>query len=219
VVDLNSIHVKYLPGRAAAYRAWGHNADGTPQDPGLDGHSHEADYGHTELGIDARGGDYLSEMTLQVDLPENFAILRNVCSAAIDPPLTVVQNKTICIDLDKPCMYGAVDPFTTVNLMFSGGNPAMDINVDYPAHKDATGTVIPAGTTKITLDANGNGVFSYQVGDSGSYTLQVQPDNTQANAAGVSFPATDYTACVKACLPTLDTASGVITSSEPQAAC
>ena len=217
-VDLNSMHVKYLPGRSAAYRGWGHKADGRSDDPGMNG-STAGELQASEMGIDARGGDFLSEMTMQVDAPDNFAIIRNVCMAGLEAPLVAVQNKTICIELDKPCTFGAVPAFSTVNLVFSGGNANMEIAVQFPASETAAGAVVPAGTATVTLDANGNGVFSYNVGAKGQFTLCVVANNSAANAAGVSFPATEYTACVQECLPTFDTDVSGIVSSETAANC
>lgn len=218
VVDLNSMGVHYLPGRNAAYRGWGHMADGTQQDPGAAG-SAAGELQASEMGIDARGGDYLSEMTASLGTPDSFMVIRNICQPGLDPALSVVANKTICIEMDKPCQYGAVDPYTTVHLIFSGGNAGQEVKINYPAHTQQDGTVVPAGSATITLDGNGNGVYAYEVGGAGAFTLCVEPNAALANSAGVTFPGLEYTACVKVCMPTNDHDIGAISSSEAAANC
>jgi hypothetical protein len=213
VADLPAMKTKYLPGRNANYRGWGHMADGTSDDPGVNGRN-SGELQATELGIDAKGGDYLSELTAEVSMPDNFAIIRNVCNAAASAPLVAVANKTICIDLDKPCMFGALPPFSQVILTFSNGNAGQVIEVNVPAHDDATGAVVAAATVSVTLDANGNGALPYNVGSRGSYTLCVVADPAAVNAAGISWPGLLYTACVQECLPSTTFNASSYTSSE-----
>jgi hypothetical protein len=158
-------------------------------------------------------------LTCAIQIPSNFGIIRNVCVAGTDPVIVAVAGKTMCIDFDKPCTNGAIDPFEQVTLVFAGGNAGQTIKVNYPATVNQAGTPVAAGVATVTLDANGNGSFPWNVGGAGAFTLCVEPVPGPLSQ-NVTFPALEYTACVKECLPSNEyIVGGTVTSSETNIAC
>ena len=137
-IDLTSLRTRYLKGRDTRPRTFNAGVNGG----GFKDTSDE--------GRDAEGGDFLTEMTLEVGLPEANTVIFNVCSAACEPCPTLPTTYSAALSISHPCDAGAVAGGTTVTITVTGNKPSQP-------YKIAT----PTGVVTITAGVGGSGSTTF----------------------------------------------------------
>lgn len=148
-LDLSSMELKHLQGRDTDYKEFNPNANsssGIAQDN----------------GIDAKGGTYTSEVTLEVHAPAANAIIYGVCEVGCAPCIPVT-NDSGSITVDKPCPQ-QIEPNSTVTITVKGKAGAV------------VQVATPTALQSVTLDASGIGTFNYNVGDMPNYYFAIVAD-------------------------------------------
>lgn len=116
-----------------------------------------------DSGIDATGGSFLTEHTLEVSVPEAHAIIYGVCEAAVTPQTALPTTYWAKLDTSAPCVSGPVAGGTVITLSISGTKLSHAFTL-----------VTPTGLVTMTTD--GNGVAST------TYTLPAYVQNTTPGA-------------------------------------
>lgn len=190
VTDLSSMGTAFLAGRRTHHR--GFNTDLNKETGSTD-----------DNGIDAQGGTYLTEMTVEVKSPEANGIVYGLCDVGCDPCVPVGQTFTALLSISHPCRDGSVAPGTSVTLSISGGKPSTIVKL-----------VGHEGEVSIQLDANGFGNKAVTIPSVGVFTYAIIQ---QADQLNVIWQSPLVTACAKDC----DTPFGnpISTSVEPADKC
>ena len=172
-LDLSSMELKHLQGRDTDYKEFNPNANsanGTAQDN----------------GIDAKGGTYTSEITLEVHAPAANAIIYGVCEIGC-APCVPVTNDNGSISVDKPCPT-MVDP-----------NSAVVVTVKGKANTTVK-VVTPNSIVDVALNASGTGTLNYTVGTMSNYYFAIVADP----ASTTIYQPAMASVCVKqGCEPTV----------------
>ena len=149
-LDLSSFTVCYLEGRDTNHKPFNRNVN---SNEGPDAVDH---------GIDAEGGTFLSELTVEFAAPEANAVIFGLCEAACEPCKTLENSYNATFFVDQPCSAGKVAPNSNVVLTIEGAAPSSNIPV-----------VTPTGIVTITTNALGNGSVTYTVGTAPTYMFHV----------------------------------------------
>ena len=176
IVDPSSMSIKYLKGRRSQHKTFNQNVNGASSS--------------VDLGIDAEGGDFLSELTMECMAPAANAIIYGLTQAACEPCVVAPTVYEACFEISAPCEDGAVEPGATIQLTVKYGKPNGSVFVS-----------TPTGTVEIALDANGAGMVQYVMPTApDKYAFIVQQDPTNMN---VMFTKTHGVACIASCEPLL----------------
>lgn len=169
VVDPSSLAIRYLRGRKSLHKTFNQNVN-------RDGSS-------VDLGIDAEGGDFLSELTMECIAPEANAVIYGLTQAACEPCVPAPTVYEACFEISHPCDQGPVAPGAQIILQVQYGKPNGNVDI-----------VTPTGIVNITLNANGLGTHQY--------TMPTAPDKyaffVQGNADAINtiFTQTYAMACI-----------------------
>lgn len=120
VLDLSTLRTLYMDGRKTAHRSFNNNVNSG------------ADKESVDSGIDAEGGSFLSEMTLELGLPEANAVITNVCDVAATPAPTLPTTYTASLAISHPCEEGAVDGGTQVTISVTTGKASQAFTIVTP---------------------------------------------------------------------------------------
>lgn len=161
-VDLTSMRTRYLAGRDTRPRTFNKSVNGL------------AELNTADNGIDAEGGDFLTEMTLELGLPEANSVIYGVCSAACEPCPTLPTTYDAALGIDFPCSDGPVVGGTTVTITLTGNKAAQ-------VYKIAT----PSGVVNLTAGGGGSGSITY--------VLPAYVDSLTSGMADVYGHANEYT--------------------------
>lgn len=172
VTDLSSMGVAYLRNRRTHHRAF--NQDLNRETSSTD-----------DNGIDAQGGTFLTEMTVEVKAPDANGIIYGLCDVGCDPCVPVGQTFMALLSISHPCRDGSVAPGASVTLTVSGGKPNTTVKI-----------VGSEGEISIQLDANGNGMKPVTIPSVGVFTYAVVQ---QADQMNVIWQSPLVTACAKDC--------------------
>jgi hypothetical protein len=172
VTDLSSMGVAYLRNRRTHHRAF--NQDLNRETSSTD-----------DNGIDAQGGTFLTEMTVEVKAPDANGIIYGLCDVGCDPCVPVGQTFSALLSISHPCRDGSVAPGTSVTLTISGGKPNTTVKL-----------ATAEGEISIQLDANGNGMKPVTIPSVGVFTYAVIQQPDQMN---VIWQSPLVTACAKDC--------------------
>lgn len=137
-LDLSSLRLLNMNGRKTTHTVF------NPQiNRGSDTQSVDA-------GIDATGGSFLTEQTLEVSVPEAHAIIYGICEAAVTPQTALPTTYCAQLEISAPCVAGPVAGGTVVTLTVSGTklNHAFTL-------------VTPTGLVTMTTDGNGTATTTY----------------------------------------------------------
>jgi hypothetical protein len=163
-VDLSSITTCYLGKRKTTHRPFNRNVNENTERDAVDN------------GIDAEGGTFLTEMTVEFAAPEANAVIFGLCEAACEPCKELVNAYNATFYVDRPCIAGKVAPNSAVTLFIEGAAPSTTIPI-----------ITPTGVVNVTTDASGNGSVTYTVGTAPLYTFHVMQTagnlNTRFNPA------------------------------------
>lgn len=176
IVDPSSMAIRYLRGRRGLHQTFNQNVN--------------ASGAQVDLGIDAEGGSYLSELTLEVMSPEANAVIYGLCQAACEPCVVAPTVYEACFEISHPCDKGAVEPGAVIMLQVKFGKPNGSVNI-----------TTPTGVVAIALDANGNGMVQY--------TMPVTPDKYafvvqgSADTINTIFKQVFQVACIASCEPVI----------------
>lgn len=172
IVDPSSMGIRYLRGRRSRHQTFNQNVNSS--------------MGSVDMGIDAEGGDFLSELTMECIAPAANAIIYGLNQAVCDPCIVAPTVYEACFEISDPCENGPVEPGATMQLSIKFGKPNGTVTV-----------TTPTGTADITLDANGAGMYQY--------TMPTAPDKyafiVQQNADSINtmFTNTYQVACIASC--------------------
>lgn len=144
-------------------------------------------------GQDSSGGDFLTELTFQMLVPEANGMISGLCEVACEPCAVPVAADMFRIDIDKPCTSGPLVAGSVVQVRVYG-KPGAVVTLTKP---DGT-------TVDVTLSAEGFGVHSEALPD---------PAKTYSWAASLIVPGVtnpvwsgwSVTACTTECHISLDT--------------
>lgn len=148
-VDLSSMKLAYMQGRNTDYKDFNPNANsssGVSQDN----------------GIDAQGGAFLTEATLQIEAPNANGVIFGIREAGQAAAVAAPTTYRGSISVDRPCQQGEVAPATVVVITIAGAAPSSAVPV-----------ATPTGVITITVDANGAGTANYTVGTMETYQFTV----------------------------------------------
>ena len=155
-LDLSSLQIAYMNGRDTTHRTFNESVNGDGMD--------------VDNGIDAKGGTFLTEATVEFCAPEANAAIIGLCEAACEPCPTVQNSYNATFLVDFPCSAGKVDPNTTVTLTIEGA---------------ASNTIVPittaTGIVNITTNAQGNGTATTTVGSEPDYIFHVVQTTANVN--------------------------------------
>jgi hypothetical protein len=176
IVDPSSLALRYLKGRKSLHKTFNSNVNSSG--------------GSVDLGIDAEGGDFLSELTLECIAPEANAVIYGLTQAACEPCVPAPTVYEACFEISHPCDQGPVEPGATIMLQIKYGKPLGNVDIS-----------TPTGVVNIVLDANGMGVVQY--------VMPTAPDKyafvVQGNADSINtiFTSTYGVACIATCEPVI----------------
>lgn len=148
-VDLSSMKLGYLAGRQTEYKDFNPTANstsGTAQDN----------------GIDAQGGTFTTEATLQIEAPNANGVIVGIREVGMATQVAAPTTYQAYIEVNKPASQGAVDPNTVVIVTITGAAPASVVPV-----------ATPTGVISITVDGAGAGAANYTVGSGATYQFTV----------------------------------------------
>lgn len=174
IVDPSSMAIRYLKGRKSLHKTFNQNVNSS-------GNS-------VDLGIDAEGGDFLTEMTLECSAPEANAVIYGLNQAACEPCVPAPTVYEACFEISHPCDEGPVEPGAQIMLQIRFGKPLGNVDI-----------VTPTGIVNIVLDANGFGAVQY--------VMPTAPDKyaffVQGNADSINtiFTKTYGLACIASSRP------------------
>jgi hypothetical protein len=174
IVDPSSMAIRYLKGRKTLHKTFNQNVNSSG--------------GSVDLGIDAEGGDFLSELTMECIAPEANAVIYGLTQAACEPCVPAPTVYEACFEISHPCDEGPVEPGATIMLQVRFGKPLGEVDI-----------MTPTGIVTITLDANGLGAVQY--------VMPVAPDKyaffVQGNADSINtiFTKTFALACIASSQP------------------
>lgn len=174
ILDPSSMAVRYLKGRKSLHKTFNSNVNSSG--------------GSVDMGIDAEGGDFLSELTLECIAPDANAVIYGLTQAACEPCVPAPTVYEACFEISHPCVNGPVEPGATIMLQIKYGPPNGSIDI-----------ATPTGVVPIALDVNGMGVVQYVmplVPD--KYAFVVQGSATTLN---VIFTSTYGIACIASSQP------------------
>lgn len=162
-MDFSSLNIGYMKGRDTQYRAFNAN---------LNGDSNDTD----DNGIDAKGGTFTSELTVEFCAPQANAAILGMCEAACEPCRELKESYNATFYVSHPCTAGKVNPGDVVDLFVEGALPGSTVPV-----------ITASGIVNITTDGTGAGTVQVAVGSLPEYTFQVvqtvQLANTSFNPA------------------------------------
>jgi hypothetical protein len=174
IIDPSSLALRYLKGRKSLHKTF--NADVNKSGSSVD------------LGIDAEGGDFLSELTLECIAPEANAVIYGLTQAACEPCVPAPTVYEACFEISHPCSNGPVEPGSVIMLQVKHGKPNGTVSVS-----------TPTGVVNITLDANGMGTHQYTMPTApDKYAFVVQVNSDSLNTI---FTSTFGVACIATCEP------------------
>jgi hypothetical protein len=169
-LDLSSMKLAYMAGRNTDYKEFNPNANsasGVAQDN----------------GIDATGGAFLTEVTMQMSAPNANGVIFGIKEVAEDVRIAAPTTYAGSISLDNPCISGKVAPGSVVVITISGAAPSTAIPI-------ATAT----GIVTINVDAAGTGTANYTVGTMPTYQFTVLQSAGNINTR---FQPASISACVE----------------------
>lgn len=186
VLDLSTLKLLNLEGRKTTHRAF--NSSVNSEDA-----SEAAD-----AGIDAEGGSFLTELTLELGLPSANAVISGICDVACEPCPTLPTTYNATFSISAPCNSGPVVGGTQVTLTITGNKAGQVYNI-----------ITPSGIQTITADGSGNGSTTYTLpaysqgliqgmdvwGDVNVITFYIANSATLAN---VNMPQIAVSACISA---------------------
>jgi hypothetical protein len=174
IVDPSSMGIRYLRGRRSRHQTFNQNVNSS--------------MGSVDMGIDAEGGDFLSELTMECIAPSANAVIYGLTQAACEPCVVAPTVYEACFEISAPCENGPVEPGATIQLSVKFGKPLGTVNV-----------TTPTGTVEITLDANGAGMVQYVMPtEPNQYAFIVQHS---ADTINTMFTKTHGVACIASCAP------------------
>lgn len=138
VLDLSTLKLLNLEGRKTTHRAFNSRVNSEDASAAVD------------AGIDAEGGSFLTELTLELSLPSANAVITGICDVACEPCPTLPTTYYAQFSISHPCESGAVAGGTQVTLTITGNKAAQAYNV-----------VTPNGIQTITADGSGNGSVTF----------------------------------------------------------
>jgi len=118
IVDPSSMGIHYLRGRQTRHQTFNNMVN--------------RDMGSVDGGIDAEGGDYLSELTMSVASPEANAVIYGLRQAACEPCISAPVVYEACFDISNPCDEGTVEPGAAITLQISHGAPNGSVIIGTP---------------------------------------------------------------------------------------
>lgn len=169
IVDPSSMGIRYLKGRKSRHQTFNQQVN--------------RDMGSVDLGIDAEGGDFLSELTMECIAPEANAVIYGLTQAACEPCVPAPTVYEACFEISHPCESGPVEPGATIQLQIKFGQPNSSVNV-----------ATPTGVVEIELNANGQGTVQYVMPTApDQYAFTVQGSSDTINTI---FTSTYAVACI-----------------------
>ena len=176
ILDPSSMAVRYLKGRKSLHKTFNSNVNSSG--------------GSVDMGIDAEGGDFLSELTLECIAPDANAVIYGLTQAACEPCVPAPVVYEACFEISHPCVNGPVEPGATIMLQIKYGPPNGSIDI-----------ATPTGVVAIALDVNGMGVVQYVMPLApDKYAFVVQGSATTLN---VIFTSTYAIACIASSAPVI----------------
>jgi hypothetical protein len=138
VLDLSSLKTLYMKGRNTTHRAFNSSVNSEDASEAVD------------AGIDAEGGSFLTESTLELSLPEANAVITGICDVACEPCPTLPTTYSATFAISHPCVNGPVAGGTVVTLSITGDKASQAYNI-----------VTPTGIVTITADGAGDASTTY----------------------------------------------------------
>ena len=176
ILDPSSMAVRYLKGRKSLHKTFNSNVNSSG--------------GSVDMGIDAEGGDFLSELTLECIAPDANAVIYGLTQAACEPCVPAPTVYEACFEISHPCVNGPVEPGATIMLQIKYGPPNGSIDI-----------ATPTGVVAIALNAQGMGVVNYVMPLlPDKYAFVVQGSATTLN---VIFTSTYGIACIASSAPVI----------------
>lgn len=176
ILDPSSMAVRYLKGRKSLHKTFNSNVNSSG--------------GSVDMGIDAEGGDFLSELTLECIAPDANAVIYGLTQAACEPCVPAPVVYEACFEISHPCVNGPVEPGATIMLQIKYGPPNGSIDI-----------ATPTGVVAIALDVNGMGMVQYVMPLApDKYAFVVQGSATTLN---VIFTSTYAIACIASSAPVI----------------
>lgn len=174
IVDPSSMAIRYLKGRKSRHQTFNQQVN--------------RDMGSVDMGIDAEGGDFLSELTLECIAPEANMVIYGLTQAACDVCVTAPTVYEACFEISHPCEAGPVEPGATITLQVKFGKPNGTVNV-----------ATPTGVVEISLNASGTGSYQYEMPTApDQYAFTVQGS---ADTINTIFTSTTAIACIAGARP------------------
>ena len=176
IVDPSSMAMRYLKGRKSLHKTFNQNVNSSGSS--------------VDLGIDAEGGDFLSELTMECIAPEANAVIYGLTQAACEPCVPAPTVYEACFEISHPCVNGPVAPGATIMLQVKYGKPNGTVDIS-----------TPTGVVPIVLNAQGMGTVQY--------VMPVAPDKyafvVQQNADSINtiFTSTFGVACIASSAPVI----------------
>lgn len=183
-LDLSTLSTLNLEGRDTYHRSFNKGVNAGE------------DKGDVDAGIDAEGGSFLTEHTIELGLPEANAVIFGLADAACEPCPTLPTTYQATFTVSRPCVDGAVAGGTVITLNIVGTKAGQVYNI-----------ITPTGIAVIAADGSGNGSANYTLpgyvdnpmqgvdvwGDVNVHSFGVVASGTTTN---ISFRAVSATACV-----------------------
>jgi hypothetical protein len=176
IVDPSSLAIRYLKGRKSRHQTFNANVNSSVSS--------------VDLGIDAEGGDFLSELTMECIAPDANAVIYGLTQAACEPCVAAPTVYEACFEISHPCSDGPVAPGATIQLQVKYGKPNGTVDV-----------ATPTGVVEIALNASGFGMVQY--------VMPTAPDKyefvVQGNADSINtiFTSTYGVACIASSEPVI----------------
>ena len=174
IVDPSSMAIRYLKGRKSLHKTFNQNVNSGGSS--------------VDLGIDAEGGDFLSELTMECIAPEANAVIYGLTQAACEPCVPAPTVYEACFEISHPCSEGPVEPGAQIMLQIRFGRPNGNVDI-----------ATPTRIVNIALDVNGQGTVQY--------VMPTAPDKyaffVQGNADSINtiFTSTYAIACIASSTP------------------
>lgn len=103
-----------------------------------------------DAGIDAEGGSFLTELTLEMSLPSANAVITGICDVACEPCPTLPTTYNAAFSISHPCAAGPVAGGTVVTLSITGDKPSQAYNI-----------ITPNGVQTLTANGAGSGSITF----------------------------------------------------------